>query len=444
MNPELNPDGVSVKGCSIIYAPAGQAGEYSALATNPYRGCGHGCAYCLAGDTLVQMADGTTLPIRDIRVGDRVIGVTETDSRHWPYKYTFAEVTATLRSVKRAVRITFENGRTVTCSGDHRWLSDRGWKYAEGAMSGPDQRPYLTINNRVRALGPAIPAMPFTEDYKRGYLSGIIKGDGTLGRYDYSGTCQRAAKNAPQKTDIQHQFRLAMKDVEALHRASDYLAEFGVQTTAFSFAHSEGKTMPAIRANSEAAYNVITQLIAPNGENGEWLRGWLAGIFDAEGGSDPNCRISNKDEDILAMIERAESYFGFDHERDVSNEIGCLAIRFRGGLAEATRFFQLVRPAITRKWDIAGRSPCDSFQVESIESLGVEMEMFDITTTAETFIANGMVSHNCYVPNVLRMTRSEIRRGRNPSSELHAPASQGCGEVYATRGGRTSYAVLHN
>lgn len=33
-------------GCSIIYAPRGQAGEYSALATNPYRGCGHKCAYC--------------------------------------------------------------------------------------------------------------------------------------------------------------------------------------------------------------------------------------------------------------------------------------------------------------------------------------------------------------------------------------------------------------
>lgn len=44
--PELNPDGVSVKGCSIIYAPAGQAGEYAPLATNPYRGCGNGCAYC--------------------------------------------------------------------------------------------------------------------------------------------------------------------------------------------------------------------------------------------------------------------------------------------------------------------------------------------------------------------------------------------------------------
>jgi DNA repair photolyase len=44
--PAINPDGVSIKGCSYIYAPAGQAGEYSALAANPYRGCGHGCAYC--------------------------------------------------------------------------------------------------------------------------------------------------------------------------------------------------------------------------------------------------------------------------------------------------------------------------------------------------------------------------------------------------------------
>lgn len=42
----MNPDGWSVKGCSILYAPRGQAGEYAKLSTNPYRGCGHKCAYC--------------------------------------------------------------------------------------------------------------------------------------------------------------------------------------------------------------------------------------------------------------------------------------------------------------------------------------------------------------------------------------------------------------
>jgi len=42
----LNEDGYSVKGCKLIYAPEGQAGEYSRLALNDYRGCGHGCVYC--------------------------------------------------------------------------------------------------------------------------------------------------------------------------------------------------------------------------------------------------------------------------------------------------------------------------------------------------------------------------------------------------------------
>lgn len=48
----LNPDGISVKGCSYIYAPAGQAGEYAPLAANPYRGCGHECAYCYVPQVL--------------------------------------------------------------------------------------------------------------------------------------------------------------------------------------------------------------------------------------------------------------------------------------------------------------------------------------------------------------------------------------------------------
>lgn len=39
------PEG-GLAGCSYIYAPRGQAGEYAPLAANPYRGCGHECAYC--------------------------------------------------------------------------------------------------------------------------------------------------------------------------------------------------------------------------------------------------------------------------------------------------------------------------------------------------------------------------------------------------------------
>ena len=36
----------------MIYAPKGQAGEYSPLAANPYRGCGNGCVYCYVPSVL--------------------------------------------------------------------------------------------------------------------------------------------------------------------------------------------------------------------------------------------------------------------------------------------------------------------------------------------------------------------------------------------------------
>lgn len=39
-----NPD--PTKSCTYIYTPRGQAAEYAPLATNPYRGCPHRCAYC--------------------------------------------------------------------------------------------------------------------------------------------------------------------------------------------------------------------------------------------------------------------------------------------------------------------------------------------------------------------------------------------------------------
>lgn len=63
--PIVNDDGYSVKGCTTIYAPRGQAGEYAPLATNPYRGCGHGCAYCYVPNVTKQPRpefDATAVP----------------------------------------------------------------------------------------------------------------------------------------------------------------------------------------------------------------------------------------------------------------------------------------------------------------------------------------------------------------------------------------------
>ena len=54
-----------------------------------------------------------------------------------------------------------------------------------------------------------------TPEYRRGYLCGIVRGDGHIGSYSY----QRAGRT---HGDI-HSFRLAVTDIEALRRARDYL-----------------------------------------------------------------------------------------------------------------------------------------------------------------------------------------------------------------------------
>ncbi|HYJ40343.1 MAG TPA: PA0069 family radical SAM protein [Steroidobacteraceae bacterium] len=73
-------------------------------------------------------------------------------------------------------------------------------------------------------------------------------------------------------------------------------------------------------------------------------------------------------------------------------------MRLVGGLVEHLRFFHTVDPAISRKRDIAGQAVKSEAKlgVVSIEPLGKASRLYDITTGTEDFIANGVVSHNCY------------------------------------------------
>jgi DNA repair photolyase len=73
-------------------------------------------------------------------------------------------------------------------------------------------------------------------------------------------------------------------------------------------------------------------------------------------------------------------------------------VRILGGLPEKVRFFLTVDPAITRKRTFPGTALKSNakLKVVSIEPLGIEIPMYDITTGTGDFIANGVVSHNCF------------------------------------------------
>ncbi|MGH2705508.1 MAG: intein-containing Rv2578c family radical SAM protein [Actinomycetota bacterium] len=291
---------------------------------NPYRGCQHACVYCLEGDTPILMADGRTRPLREVRAGDEIYGTAEEGHCR---RCVITTVLARWSSIKPAYRVTLEDGTEIVASGDHQFLTERGWKHVTSGESG---RPHLTTSNSLMGIG-------------------------------------RSA--------------LARKEIQA----------------AVGARHD----VQAIRTSALGSVRAIEDISRWRAErSSEWTKGY--GILDAEGSfSGGTLRIANSDPEIIEATCRSLRLLGCNPSLDVggrSRPHPSTYIRHLGGMREHFRFFHTVNPAISRKtsWEDRAINNNAALQVKSIESLGIEVPMFDITTGTGDFIANGVVAHNCF------------------------------------------------
>jgi DNA repair photolyase len=336
---------------------------------NPYRGCGHACVYCLAGDTPILTGDGRTKPLAQLKIGDAVYGTVRQGRFR---RYVVTRVQAHWSTVKPAYRILLEDGTTLVASGDHQFLSDRGWKYVTGRMGGEGQRPYLTVANKLMGTGQFAAPVEETADYRHGYLRGMVRDDG----------------------------RPNSAEPEAVERTRLYLAAFG---------------------------ETGLQIGWPEQATSDWRKGFLAGVFDAKGShSGGILRIASTDPELIGRAGSCLRAFGFDfavEDRRQPNGLRC--IRMVGGLPEKLRFFHTVDPAISRKRGIEGTAIKSGarLRVVSIEPLGVDLALYDITTGTGDFIANGVISHNCFARNT--HTYLDLDAGRDFDTQIVVKVNAG-------------------
>ena len=242
------------------------------------------------------------------------------------------------------------------------------------------------------------PAALSDRDYHRGYLTGMIRGDGTIATYDDGGR--------RRKVDVQHVFRLALKDPEALDRVHAYLELSGIMVDRRPFQKATRNRAPLEALGSRARHvadRIRHGIEFPPDPPLAWYQGFAAGLFDAEGGTDgTTVRFFNCDREIIWWLERSLERLGVPFVREPAKAAPhrpVHVVRLTGGLTTTLRFFDATRPAITRKRRFEGTALKRSgaaTRVSRVEDLGEGIELVDLTTGTGDFLAEGIVSHNCY------------------------------------------------
>lgn len=343
---------------------------------NPFCGCNFDCAYCLTGDTLILMADYSWQTISSIKRGDKIITISD-HPINGRRRIEIATVTNLFSRNADCIEVTTKHS-VITGSAEHPVLVNSGrWQKLSNLK--------LSWNLNLISLPTSSPDE--NEGYIKGYITGITEGDGTFSFTEKEITT----------TEKQRYWRVALINIPMLKRLQKYLKKLNVDLEIRFF--SKGKNHPLFKLESRK-YDVLVKIksIMETIPDSDFKKGFLAGIYDAEGSFDTaNLRIANYDSELRRKVMQYGQDVSLDFYEEVYNGY-CRGLRLRGGQFENVRFFCMVNP--TKKKHISLKRLV-SDPIQSLKYVG-EHEVYNLETSSHTYIANGYVVHNCYGPRVYK------------------------------------------
>ena len=337
------------------------------------KSCNLACDYCNPAGTPILMADLTYKPIEEVKTGDKVIGFIIPEEKDKHTYFTIATIEGTAVRESDIVKVKTTNG-DFRCTPDHKWFNGRSYTPARIGMD-------------IKYVSDPI-YFKETDDYKLGYIHGMMAGDGAFseGKHIY--------KDGPQKgnTNIYHHFRLALNDIEAIDRTERYINELNLGII-HRFQYTE--KMTGLRSGSRDLFNKA-QGFPSDDSSDEYIKGWAAGIFDAEGSYDgSNLRIAQLEGEVLDSIVYSFTRLNFDIKLEDYRDVK--AVRINNGFQSVVKFFAMCNPAISRKRErvLVGKGVYGNSVVIDIIPDGYE-KVYSLQTSTGNYVAHGHTSKNCF------------------------------------------------
>jgi hypothetical protein len=326
-------------------------------------------------------------PIGEFSVGDEVLSVDETSPPYSSRRFQRSVVERVIEKRLPRLRVITDEQEFVTTS-EHPWLAKSG-------LPGDDKRAWRWIPSfklqpamvLASAITPSRNPDLTSGAYAGGYVQGLLHSDGTriVGR------------------DGRTSFVVRMKDTEPLERMATMLAILRIPSVRGP-AWWDGDKRHAAMHRLGVYYQSYAREVDRLWQMAEFpsetfAAGYLAGMFDGDGSNWGDIRIHSHRESYKDRLEAAARLIGVPFQRRDAKSV-CITDR-----ASMWTFFQRTLPALGRRTfplgqlaNRGGRSGAEVFhrpvRIRAIERLPVG-DVRCLQTSSGTFLADGLISHNC-------------------------------------------------
>ena len=346
---------------------------------------------CVSPDTKILMANYTEKRADEIVLGDELVGIEIETHQYQQRKQIKTKVVNLSKGVDEMLEITLSNGVKLNTTKGHlhyifKNRRDKIWKRADELKVG--DRLTGIFNHKDLAE---------TEEYKKGYLYGAYLGDGSV--------------SFDETKQVYCDIRKGVAYADVIYRVKRFWNDLGLETSDVRIKQAR-QTKSLLKGGRKITSKMdmaifcirgidkirfVKNILVRNAESFEWCRGYLAGIYDTDGCLNNRHELqitqAKNQNEFMEFTKKCIATLGFNAVQR-NNEIKLNSNLMADNIT--MEFTQLLKPSLEKKRNFLGQT----YRFEPVEIVSIKAykgNFIAIQTDKQTYIANGFVTHNCYI-----------------------------------------------